>query len=104
MTTLNFCTPLDANDWQMDGTLYGIAAWILIIQQFAPQKETKTATSNNYSRENSMKEITLKTTLFINGEEILVDSRDFSESIAEYEKEQGYELDNKEVIDYIIQP
>ncbi len=51
-----------------------------------------------------MKEITLKTTLFINGEEILVDSRDFSQTIFEYEKEQGYELDKDEVIDYIIQP
>ena len=51
-----------------------------------------------------MKEITLKTTLFINGEEILVDSRDLSKEIAEYEKEQGYELDRDEVIKYIIQP
>lgn len=51
-----------------------------------------------------MKEITLKTTLFINGEEILVDSRDFSQTVAEYEKEQGYELDKDEVIRYIIQP
>jgi hypothetical protein len=81
----------------VDGTRYGIAALILIIQQFAPQKETKTAKSDN----NNMKEITLKTILIIDNEEILVGSSDFSQTIAEYEKEQGYELDNDEILDYI---
>lgn len=51
-----------------------------------------------------MRNIILKSILIIDGEEILANSQDFSASIAEYEKEQKYTLDNKEVIDYIIQP
>ncbi len=51
-----------------------------------------------------MKEITIKTILTINGREVLVSSQDFSESIAEYEREQEYELDEREIIEYIIQP
>lgn len=51
-----------------------------------------------------MKQIILKTTLLIDNEEILVDSRDFSESIAEYEKEQEHTLNRDEIIRYIIQP
>lgn len=51
-----------------------------------------------------MKEITIKTILTINGREVLISSQDFSESIAEYEREQEYELDDKEIIEYIIQP
>ncbi len=51
-----------------------------------------------------MKQITLKTILTIDNEEILVDSRDFSQTIAEYEKEQDHTLDKDEVINYIIQP
>ncbi|MBV6514216.1 MAG: hypothetical protein FMNOHCHN_03806 [Ignavibacteriaceae bacterium] len=51
-----------------------------------------------------MKQIILKTTLLIDNEEVLVDSRDFSQTIAEYEKEQEHTLDREEVIRYIIQP
>lgn len=51
-----------------------------------------------------MRNIILKTILIIDNEEILVNSQDFSESIAEYESEQEYTLDKDEVVRYIIQP
>lgn len=51
-----------------------------------------------------MKEITLKTILIINGREYLVNSQDLSETVAEYESEQEYELDDKEVFKYIVSP
>lgn len=51
-----------------------------------------------------MKEIVLKTIIYIDGREIVTDSRDFSESIAEYEKEQETNLQDWEIVDYIIQP
>jgi hypothetical protein len=51
-----------------------------------------------------MKEITLKTILTINGREYLVNSQNLSETVAEYESEQEYELDDKEVFEYIVSP
>jgi len=51
-----------------------------------------------------MKQIILKTILYIDGREIVTDSRDFSESIAEYETEQDSALSDEEIVDYIIQP
>jgi hypothetical protein len=50
-----------------------------------------------------MKEIVLKTIIYIDGREIVADSRDFSESIAEYEKEQEIQLEDWEIVSYIIQ-
>ena len=49
----------------------------------------------------TMKSVTIKTTLIVDGREYLVNSQDFRESIAEYESEQEYELDDKEIISYI---
>ena len=50
-----------------------------------------------------MKQIILKAILTIDGREVLVNSQDLSESVAEYEKFNGKPLDDKEIIDYIIQ-
>lgn len=49
-----------------------------------------------------MKQITLKTILIIDGREYPVGSQDLSDSIAEYEKAQEHELDDEEILEYIL--
>lgn len=51
-----------------------------------------------------MKEVILKTIIYIDGREIVTDSRSFSESVFEYEKEQETDLEDWEIVNYIIQP
>lgn len=51
-----------------------------------------------------MKEIIKKTIIYIDGKEFITESCDFSESIADYEKECDCTLDDEEIIEYILEP